>query len=233
MKYALPSAFVLIAAVLLYGTFFTLSQNKKNETVSRLPSAVETSTPKTAYTIVAFGDSLTAGYGVSLSESYPAQLEALLAKKYADIRVINMGVSGETTTGGLERVDFILQQKPSLVLLGLGANDMLRGTPPSTTKQNLTTIISRFQEADVPIVLLGMQSASSNGTTFTKEFDAIYPTLAASFSIPLVPFFLDGVALVPTLNTADGIHPNKDGYARIIEQNILPVTTPLLDVVIQ
>jgi acyl-CoA thioesterase-1 len=231
--YAL-SALIIFALGIYFFFFYSASTvAQKTNSPPRTTPTQNTLPVEDTYTIVAFGDSLTAGLGVSLSESYPAQLETLLKEKYPNIRVINMGVSGETTSGGLDRVDFVLQQKPSLVLLGLGANDMLRGTPPLTTKQNLSTIITRFKEADVAVVLLGMQSASSNGTTFTKDFDALYPALARTFNIPLVPFFLDGVALVPTLNTADVIHPNKAGYAYIIEKNILPIITPLLDAVIQ
>jgi acyl-CoA thioesterase I len=234
MRYFFALSALVIFALGIYFFFFysTNTNTQKTNPPPRTTLAQNTSPEGAPYTVVAFGDSLTAGLGVALSESYPAQLENILKKKYARVRVINMGVSGETTSGGLERVDFVLKQKPSLILLGLGANDMLRGTSPETTKTNLDTIITRLRAADVPIVLLGMKSASSNGTVFSKEFDAIYPTLARTFTIPLVPFFLEGVALVPTLNTADGIHPNKAGYAQILEQNILPVIAPLMDAVL-
>lgn len=185
------------------------------------------------FTIVAFGDSLTAGYGVSLNESYPSMLEKELQKKISNVKVINMGVSGETTTAALERIDFVLSQKPNLVLLGLGANDMLRSSSPATAKKNLRAILQKFKDANIPVVLLGMKSVANNGKEYAAEFDSIYPPLAKEFNVQLVSFFLEGVALDPSLNTSDGIHPNKAGYEKIIQQNILPVLDPLLSRLLQ
>lgn len=181
------------------------------------------------FVIVAFGDSLTAGYGVSLDESYPSLLENKLKELNSNIQVINMGVSGEVTTAGIERVDFVLSQKPSLVLLGLGANDMLRASSPVKTRDNLEIIINRFKDANIPVILLGMKSVASNGEEYRALFDPIYPSLAQKYNLPLVPFFLEGVALNPALNTNDGIHPNKSGYEKIINDNILPVLLPILE----
>ncbi|MBP6888874.1 MAG: arylesterase [Candidatus Pacebacteria bacterium] len=179
-------------------------------------------------TIAAFGDSLTAGYGVDLTESYPYLLERKLQEEDISARVINMGVSGETTSGGLERVSFVLEQNPDIILLGLGANDMLRSLPPSLVKSNLETIIVGLLQGNKKIILLGMKSVTTNGQTYRQEFDAIYSDLAKKYNLTLVPFFLEGVILRPTLNTNDGIHPNKSGYEKIVSENILPVLLPHL-----
>lgn len=180
-------------------------------------------------TVIAFGDSLTAGYGGPLEDSYPSLLEKELTLINKNIKIINMGVSGETTTAGLDRVDFVISQKPSIVLLGLGANDMLRASSPKIAKENLKTIIERFQKEGITIVLLGMKSTASNGKQYRDEFDAIYPSLAKSYNLTLVPFFLEGVVLNPALNNNDGIHPNKAGYEKIVKENILPILLPILE----
>jgi len=190
---------------------------------------IGTKTNNNIFKIVAFGDSLTAGLGVDLKDSYPSILENILNsnpeyKKYDfTFNVINMGVSGETSSGGLDRVDFVLEQKPDLILMGLGSNDMLRNTSPTLVKFNMDTIVQNITSSKVPLILIGMQSVASNGKEYKNDFDAIYPNVANKYSIPLVPFFLEGVALEPDLNNADGIHPNRSGYEKIINENILPV----------
>ncbi len=198
----------------------------KKETSNETPLAVPTEKKK--FTIIAFGDSLTAGYGVDLSESYPYILEKRLKDEKLSVEVINMGVSGETTQGGVDRVSFVLGQNPDVVLLGLGANDMLRSLPPSLVKTNLDSIINTLLEADKKVVLLGMKSSVTNGGAYRKEFDVIYEDLAGKYNIPLVSFFLSGVALHPSLNISDGIHPNKAGYEKIVDENIVPVLLPYL-----
>lgn len=218
--------------IITFFVFRSFSEKKpKNITNTKNDSIVNDAsldTDNNNYKIVAFGDSLTAGYGVDLKDSYPSILEAKLREekivknKNLNITVLNMGVSGETTTGGLERVDFIISQNPNLILLGLGANDMLRGLSPKATKGNLDSIMKRFTEKNIPIILLGMQSQISNGLGYKKEFDDIYPTLAKKYNSPLVPFFLKGVVLVPSLNISDGIHPNREGYEKIVQENIMP-----------
>jgi acyl-CoA thioesterase-1 len=230
MKYLI--AFVV--AVLALGMAWYFSTTKPvSAPVQSVPSnsATPSASPsQDEYLIVAFGDSLTAGYNVRLEESYPNQLALLLQKDRPNVRVTNMGVSGETTTGGLSRVDFVIAQNPKLVLLGLGANDMLRGTDPTLTRRNLEQILTTLQAAGISVVLLGMQSQSSNGADYVQQFNAIYPNLAEKYQVPLVPFFLLGVVLDPALNTGDGIHPNAQGYAKIIRENLLPVLEPLLPV---
>ena len=211
---------VLIAIFFVYKS--TTTTEVENNTIQK-PTA-----PKTTLTIVAFGDSLTAGYGVSLAESYPTILEQKLREENISAKVINMGVSGETTDIALERLDFVNDQNPDIILLGLGANDMLRSLPPENAKANLEKMIVYFKEKNRKVVLLGMKSTTTNGSAYRTSFDAIYPDLAKKYSLPLVPFFLDGVVLRASFNTSDGIHPNSLGYQKIVSENILPVLLPYL-----
>lgn len=221
---------VLCIVVSSAGLYYVVSRQQSPEK-TKTPVETRAEVPKStkAITIVAFGDSLTAGYGVSLQESYPSQLEKELRTIGKNVRVLNMGVSGETTTAALDRVDFVLAQKPDIVLLGLGANDMLRSSSPSIAKNNLRIVLEKCKQARVQVILLGMKSVSSNGEVYAREFDAMYSSLAQEYNIPLVPFMLDGVVLDPTLNTSDGIHPNKEGYSIVIEKNILPVLLTTLE----
>lgn len=190
--------------------------------------AASSSAPDTRPRIVAFGDSLTAGLGVSADESYPAQLQRRLDTLNYRYRVINAGVSGDTTAGGLRRVPWVLNSKPVLVILELGGNDGLRGLSLEQTKSNLRQIIQRLQQAGVTVILAGMKLPPNYGQEYTMGFEAIYPTLAKQYHLPLIPFFLEGVAASATLNQADGIHPTREGYRMIVEQ-ILKILSPLLD----
>ena len=177
--------------------------------------------------IVAFGDSLTAGLGVPADESYPAQLQRRLDARGYAYRVINAGVSGDTTAGGLRRVSWILNNKPTLVILELGANDGLRGLSVEQTTQNLREIIQRLRTAGVTIVLAGMKLPPNYGHDYSTGFEAIYPSLAKEYHLPLIPFFLEGVGGSPLLNQADGIHPTGKGYELVVEQ-VLKALLPLL-----
>jgi len=168
--------------------------------------------------ILALGDSLTAGYGLGASEGLTAQLERALKAKGKDVRVLNAGVSGDTTAGGLARVDWALGDKPSVAIVALGANDMLRGFDPPTTEQNLDKILTKMKAANVPVLLLGMRAAPNLGRDYAERFDKIYPALAQRHGVLLYPFFLDGVAAQPKLNLPDGIHPNAQGIAQIVER---------------
>jgi acyl-CoA thioesterase-1 len=222
MKYVLIIALLLISSV---GIFFYNFNNTDED--SNTVNEKSQQTGKT-FKIVAFGDSLTAGYGVKLEESYPSILEKELKKENMNIEVVNIGVSGETTTGGLERLDFVLSQEPDLVLLGLGANDMLRATSPDIAKANLEKMILTFKDKNIPVILLGMESQISNSFAYKKKFDVIYKDLAKKHSLALVPFFLENVVLVKSLNIEDGIHPNKQGYEKIVQENVLPVISKVL-----
>ena len=177
--------------------------------------------------IVAFGDSLTAGLGVATEDTYPARLQRRLDEQGLRYRVINAGVSGDTTAGGLRRVEWVLKSHPDMVILELGGNDGLRGLNVQETKANLERIIQRCQEASVTVVLAGMKLPPNYGADYTKAFEAIYPALAKRYRVPLIPFFLDGVAGSASLNQSDGIHPTSEGY-RIITEKVLEQITPLL-----
>lgn len=178
--------------------------------------------------LLAFGDSLVAGYGLAERESFTVQLEAALLSNGVDIQVINGGVSGDTSAGGLARLDWALGDRPDLVLLELGANDGLRGIDPAATKENLADILRELQAREIPILLAGMYAPPNLGEDYGERFDAIYPALADEFDIPLYPFFLEGVATDPELNQQDGMHPNAQGVARIVEQ-IVPYIIDLIE----
>jgi acyl-CoA thioesterase-1 len=177
--------------------------------------------------IVAFGDSLTAGFGVAAEQAYPARLQRRLEEQGLRYRVINAGVSGDTTAGGLRRVDWVLKSRPHFVILELGANDGLRGLNIEQTKANLEGIIQRCQEAGVTVILAGMKLPPNYGREYTNGFEAIYPALAKQYRLTLIPFFLDGVAGSASLNQADGIHPTSEGY-RIIADKVMETVKPLL-----
>ena len=178
--------------------------------------------------LVAFGDSLTAGLGVAAEETYPARLQEKLMLSGYRYRVINAGVSGDTTAGGLRRVDWVLKSKPDIVIIELGANDGLRGLDLRETRANLTRIIQRFLATSVKVVLAGMKLPPNYGTEYAKAFQSLYAELAKQYNIPLIPFFLEGVAAKTGLNQADGIHPTGAGYA-VVVKTIWPVLEPLLN----
>lgn len=174
------------------------------------------------------GDSLAAGYGVSPGQAMPARLEAALKKEGRNVTVINHGVSGDTSAGGLQRVDWMLADKPDIVMIELGANDALRATDPAVTEKNLDAIIAKLKEAGLTVWLAGMLAPRNYGSEYARQFDGIYRRLAEKHGVPLYPFFLDGVAQDPALNQGDGIHPNPKGVDVIVER-ILPFVTKNLD----
>jgi acyl-CoA thioesterase-1 len=174
--------------------------------------------------ILAFGDSLTAGYRLKPNESFPAQLEALLRAEGHKVRVHNAGVSGDTTAGGRARLAWVLaglKQKPDLAILELGANDMLRGQDPKITAANLDAMLAEFRKRGIPVILAGMFASQNLGVRYFDEFNAIYPTLAKKHGATLYPFFMKGVVFNKPLLLDDGIHPNSKGVG-IIARNMLP-----------
>lgn len=180
--------------------------------------------------VLAFGDSLYAGYGVAQNESFPFRLEQALNAKGLAVQVRNAGVSGETSLGGMQRLAFTLDglpRKPDLLLLDLGGNDMLRGLPPEDSEKNLRAILDQLRQRQIPVLLTGMMAAPNMGKDYGAKFDAIYPRLAKDYGLPLYPFFLDGVIGNPRLMQADSIHPNPAGV-NIIVGKIAPVVTGLL-----
>ncbi|NJN37180.1 MAG: arylesterase [Nitrospiraceae bacterium] len=194
------------------------------------PFAVDAASPSASDTrprIVAFGDSLTAGLGVQADDAYPAQLQRKLDDLQYPYRVINAGVSGDTTAGGLRRVPWILNNKPELVILELGANDGLRGLSIDQTKNNLGQIVKQLKEAGAVVVLAGMKLPPNYGEDYTTRFEAIYPALARDYHLPFIPFFLEGVGGASSLNQADGIHPTKEGYEIVVEQVLKVLKTVL------
>lgn len=177
--------------------------------------------------ILAFGDSLTAGFGVAPDKAFPVQLAARLKADGYDVTVDNGGVSGDTTADGLARLDWTMGDHPDVVLVELGANDMLRGLAPAQAAANLDKILAKLRATHAKVLLIGFRAASNWGADYEKAFDAIYPTLAKKYDVPLYPFFLDGVALDPKLNQADGLHPTAAGVAVIVAR-IAPAVERLL-----
>lgn len=178
--------------------------------------------------IIAFGDSLTAGFGLTEKESYPYLLQQKLKADGFDYEVTNAGVSGETSLGGLERVDWVLEQENARILiLELGANDLLRGLPVAKMKQNLRQIIEKAKAKNIQVLLCGMLAPPTMGAQYQREYVAVFPDLASEYKLPFMPFMLEGVALNPKLNQADNIHPNAEGE-KIMTDNVYAALKPLL-----
>jgi len=177
--------------------------------------------------VVFLGDSLTAGFGLSESEAYPALLADLLAERGTPIRAVNAGVSGDTSAGGLSRIDWVLKSGPQVVVVALGANDGLRGLPLASIEANLAGIVVRARAAGARVLLAGMLMPPNYGGEYATGFAAIFPRVAKEHGGPLVPFLLDGVAGHPELNQADGIHPTAEGQ-RVVARNVFPYLAQLL-----
>ncbi|ESY18516.1 arylesterase [Mesorhizobium sp. M0924] len=173
------------------------------------------------FTIVGFGDSLMAGFGLGPGDGFTDKLQAALRAKGHDVTVANAGVSGDTSSGGLARLDWSVPDGTRLVILELGANDMLRGVSPSITEKNLDDMLAKLKARKIAVLLAGMRAAPNLGADYQNAFDAIYPKLAAKYDVPLYPFFLDGVAGQSGLQLEDGLHPNPKGVAAMVER-ILP-----------
>ena len=167
--------------------------------------------------VIALGDSLTAGYLLPADAAFPAQLERRLRADGFDVKVANAGVSGDTTAGGLARLNFSLGDKADLVILELGANDMLRGVDPRITRANLEKIVAQIEARRAKVLLAGMLASNNYGPDYKAKFDAIFPDLARERALPLYPFFLEGVAGDKALSMPDGLHPTAEGVARIVE----------------
>jgi acyl-CoA thioesterase-1 len=177
--------------------------------------------------LMVIGDSLTAGFGLPADKAFPAQLEAALRKKGHEVTVLNAGVSGDTSAGGKARIAWALADKPNAVLLELGANDGLRGIDPAALYANLSAILKTLKAKNIPTFLAGMYAPPNLGEDYGREFRGVYTRLAKEYDVPLQPFFLDGVAMNPALNQADGLHPNAAGVA-VLVKNIVPMLEPWL-----
>jgi acyl-CoA thioesterase I len=224
-----PATLVIVLFVYLSGCG---AEPSSDEAVFKPPVKA----PSVQGTIVAMGDSLTAGLGVDETEAYPAQLQKKLAAGGHHFKVVNAGVSGETSSGALSRIDWVISAlKPELIILETGANDGLRGIDPDVLRKNLNRIIAVIKANDIAVILCGMQMLPNLGPVFTRAFTDIYPDVAQKHAIPLIPFFLEGVAGDPKYNQADRLHPTAGGYRRIVDHiypsvltviETLPANTP-------
>ena len=177
--------------------------------------------------IVAFGDSLTAGFGVAPEEAWPALIEVRLRREGLPYRVVNAGVSGDTTAGGVRRVDWVLRSRPEVAVVALGANDGLRGLSTDAMRANLTTIVERLRTGGARVLVAGMEVPPNYGAAYARAFRGVFPEVARQTGVALMPFLLDGVAADPRLNQADGIHPNPAGH-RAIAERVWPHLVALL-----
>jgi acyl-CoA thioesterase-1 len=185
--------------------------------------------PLRAETVAFLGDSLTAGYGLEESQAYPALIQAALRTQAPQWTVVNAGVSGDTTAGGLRRLPWLLKRRPDLVVVALGGNDGLRGVPPAETEANLRRIVQTVRAAGARCAIMGMQMPQNYGEDHRRAFAAVFPAVAASEQVPLLPFLLEGVAMDPALNQADRIHPTAEGQRRVAA-HVLPFLLPLVGV---
>jgi acyl-CoA thioesterase-1 len=179
------------------------------------------------YRIVGFGDSLMAGYQLDAGQSFPEKLEVALKSKGHDVVIANAGVSGDTSSGGLSRLDWSVPDETDLVILELGANDMLRGLSPDLTEKNLIAMIERLKARDIDIILAGMVAAPNLGAAYGERFNGIFPKLAQTYDLPFYPFFLDGVTATTGMLLEDGMHPNAAGVDRMVE-GFLPLIEEVL-----
>ena len=215
MRYAAPARFfksLASATLLMAAIFFTSTGTQAAET----------------FRILALGDSLTAGYGLEAADGFPGQLQKKLVAMGYSARVLNAGVSGDTSAGGLARLDWALADRPTHAIIELGANDGLRGLDPAAMRRNLNTIITRLRNAGIPVLLTGMRAPPNLGRTYETAFNRVFPELAEKHKVLFYPFFLSGVAARPELNLDDGIHPNRDGVAVIVDR-IVPYVVRLLE----
>lgn len=177
--------------------------------------------------LMVFGDSLVAGYGLPAEQGFTSQLQDRLSANGFRIEILNAGVSGDTSAGGAARLDWALSEQPDYVMIVLGGNDLLRGLDPGATRQNLDQIIARLAALNIKSFLCGMLAPLNLGPEYSREFNPIYPELAQKYDLAFYPFFLENVALVPALNQRDGLHPNADGVAKIID-GMMPVLSRFL-----
>ena len=178
--------------------------------------------------IVILGDSLTAGYGLEKPQSFPSLLQQRLDASGVKYEVVNAGVSGDTTAGGLRRLDWSIEGNTRILVVALGGNDGLRGLPVADSRKNLSEIVTRAQQRGITVILAGMEAPPNYGPTYTGEFRAMFRELARDHRVTLIPFLLDGVAGVPSLNISDGIHPNPEG-ARIVERTVWKALEPAIE----
>jgi acyl-CoA thioesterase I len=221
--------YLLVIVLLLAACTQTPTEQTVQETVQQVQQEITTTIPEEIpilppepTVIVAFGDSLTEGTGVSEEEAYPAQLEEMLKVDGYDVIVYNEGVSGELSGGAVQRIDTVLAHDPDIVILETGVNDILQGVPFEQTSTNINTIIDELQASNVTVILAGMEAYGSY-QGYSIQIQTMYPRIAEEQNVPFIPFFLAGVAGVPELNLPDYVHPNAAGYRIIAEQNVKPI----------
>jgi acyl-CoA thioesterase-1 len=207
--------FVAVAAAMCACQDTRPKPSPRREALPEAEAPKPAGAPDTRAAIVCFGDSLTAGFGVDTGKSYPDVLQREVDRAGYRYRVVNLGVSGETTQDGVARVDMALSAQPAVVVLEFGANDGLRGVPVRVSEENLASMIGAFGKAGVPVVLAGMTLPPNYGPEYIRAFEAMYRNLAAKYRVKLIPFFLDGVAGNPRLMQQDGLHPNAEGTRRV------------------
>ena len=206
----------MFAAIFLSACGVSTAEQQTNKKIQKplADSKTESKAPK----IIAFGDSLTAGFGLAEKESYPYLLQQRLKAEGYNYEVINAGVSGDTSLGGLERIDWVLEmENVEILVLELGANDLLRGLPVAKMKENLSTIIKKAKAKNVQILLCGMLAPPNMGAKYQREYTSVFPDLASEYKTAFLPFILEGIALDPKLNQGDGIHPNAEGAKKMTE----------------
>jgi acyl-CoA thioesterase-1 len=217
--------------IVLFFVLYSCNSGTKQEGTNEMQTVTKQDSVKkeTVKTIVFFGNSLTAGYGVDLSEAYPSLIQKKIDSLKLDYKVVNAGLSGETSAGGVTRVTWVLKQKVDIFVLELGANDGLRGIMVPETKKNLQQIIDTVRKVspETKIVLVGMQIPPSMGAKYTAEFQKMYQEVADKNKVALIPFLLEGVAGHPELNLPDGIHPTAEGY-KIVAENVWKVMKGML-----
>jgi acyl-CoA thioesterase-1 len=223
----------IVPAALLVSLFLSLGcgsrENSRADESGARTAAARVATPKaTRPRIVALGDSLTAGLGLDAASAYPALLQNRLTAGGLDYEVVNAGVSGDTSAGGLSRLDWALEGDVRVLIVALGGNDALRALPPEELQQNLATIIEKAQARHIIVILAGMEAPPNFGHDYVVRFHRVYPELASRYHVAFVPFLLEGVAGSETLNQRDGIHPTEEG-AKIVADNIWSVLKPIVD----
>ncbi|SFT99115.1 acyl-CoA thioesterase-1 [Algoriphagus locisalis] len=223
MRFKIFNSYVLPTVLLIGLTFFSCSEKKEETAKQEVIAEKETETKSDQKTILFFGNSLTAAYGIDPEDGFAGLTQQRIDSLGLKYRVINGGLSGETTAGGLARLDWFLEDKPDVFVLELGGNDGLRGIALSETKKNLMLIIDKVQEKypDTKIILAGMQIPPNMGTEYAREFTEIYPAVAEEKDVALIPFLLENVGGIKELNLPDGIHPTEEGH-KIVFETIWP-----------
>ncbi|WP_188363869.1 arylesterase [Marinicella pacifica] len=219
--------------IIQYGLWMILAMGMTACQESTPPNQPQETTSQTAhsdYVIMALGDSLTEGLGVDENHNYPAILQQQIsAEGFKNVQVVNAGLSGETSTGLLNRLDWVMQLEPDLTVLNIGANDAMRGLDLALTEQNIRTIIKKLRNNDSDVILAGMEIYDNLGRDYVSGFKDMYVRIAEDLKVPFIPFFLAGVAGQTEYNQKDGIHPNQAGYRLIVENNILPIVLDHLE----